>query len=319
LHAFWHARGRYSEARERLGTLLKLAGQVTPKTRVRALSVLGHLTTFQGDLESARPLYEESLAISRTLGDVASVISSLNALGVQAQLKGDLHKARTLFEECLDLAQEAGNQRAVAQSLVNLGHHVLKYGGDPEAAQPLYEKALGIAEQLNDLAVVAMCLSHLGDVAKARRDTETARAMYERAIAISGGHGERWTVALTLVDLGKLFSDLGEHRSAHRRFARALGLARDLGYYAGVARGLTAFAQSAARQGQAERALCLEGAASAIRETLGTPLYPEEKAELTRDLEPARHALGATGPEVEKAGSKMSIEDAIEFALAEEL
>ena len=319
LLAFWHARGRYSEGRERLSTLLKLPGQVTPKTRVRALNALGHLTTSQGDLKSARPLYEESLAMSRTLGDVASVVSSLNALGVQAQLRGDVHEARTRFEECLDLAQKAGNQRAVAQSLVNLGHNVLKYGGDPEAAQPLYEQARGIAEQLNDLAVVAMCLSHLGDVAKARGDTETARTMYERAIATSGGHGERWAVALTLVDLGKLFSDLGEHRSAHQRLAQALGLAREIGYYAGIARGLAAFAQSAARHGQAERALRLAGAAETIRKTLGTPLFPEEEVELARDLDPARRAFGAGAADMEKEGSKMSVEDAIELALAEEL
>jgi predicted ATPase len=319
LHAFWHARGRYSEGRERLGTLLKLPGQVTPKTRVRALVAAGDLTAFQGDITGACSLYEESLAISRQAGDIASVVSSLNALGVMAQRSGEFDKARALFLECPDLAQQLGDQRGVARALVNLGHHVLKYGGDPEGAQPVYERALGIAEQLNDLAVVAMCLSHLGDVAKARGDTQTARTMYERAIATSQGHGDRWAVALTLVDLGKLFVDQGEHQAAHQRFAQALGLAREMGYYLGIARGLDAFAHSATRRGQAERALRLAGAAAAIRQTLGTPMFPDEARELTRHLDHARHALGAAAAEAEKAGTMMSIEDAIEFALAEQI
>jgi predicted ATPase len=319
LHKFWHARGGYSEGRERLGKLLKLPGHVTPKTRVRALNAAGYMATSQGDLKAAAASYEESLAISRQLGDVAGIVTVLNALAVSARWLRDGNRARMLFQECLELAEKAGNERAVAQSLVNLGHHVLTNDGDPAAAQQLFERALSTAERLNDLSTVAMCLSHLGDVAKARQDVETARAMYERAIATSSGHGERWASALTLVDLGNLFSDQGDHRSAHQRLAKALGLAREIGYHMGVARGLEAFARSASRRGQAERSLRLSGAAASIRQLLGAPMFPEEEALLTRDLDSARRAFGAGAADVEKAGSKMSVEDAIEFALAEEL
>jgi tetratricopeptide (TPR) repeat protein len=319
LHTFWHQRGRYSEGRERIGMLLKLPGHVTPKTRARALNAAGYMATGQADLASSRPLYEESLKISRDLGDISGVVTALNALAVSEQLGGHVAHARDLFQECVELAERVGNQRAVAQSLVNLGHHILKYAGDLEAAQPLYERALAIAEQLNDRPVVAMCLSHLGDVARARKDPETARVMYERAIATSGEHGDRWAVALTLVDLGRLFSDQGDHRACHQRLAQALGLARELGYHAGIARGLAAFAQSAARRGQSERALRLAGAAGAIRQTLGAPALPTEVIELTRELDPARRALGPAAEEAETTGARMSIEDAIEFALAEEI
>jgi predicted ATPase/tRNA A-37 threonylcarbamoyl transferase component Bud32 len=319
LHAFWHARGKYSEGRERLGLLLGLSGQVTPKTRARALNAAGYMATGQGDLALSRLLYDESLAISRNLGDIASEVTALNALAYSEALSGDGDRARALFHECVELAEKAGSERAVAQSLVNLGHHILKYGGDPEAAQPLYERALKIAERLNDVSVVAMCLSHLGDVARARKDTQTARGMYERAIATSGALGDRWAVALTLVDLGRLFCDQGEHRACHQRLAQALGLAREIGYHVGIAHGLAAFAQSAARRGQAERAMRLAGAAGAIRHTLGAPRLPIEEIELTRDLDPARRALGASAAEAETAGARMSIEDAIEFALGEEI
>jgi tetratricopeptide (TPR) repeat protein len=224
-----------------------------------------------------------------------------------------------LFQECLELAEKAGNQRAVAQSLVNLGHHILTFDGDPAAAQRLFERGLSTAEQVNDLSTIAMCLSHLGDVAKARQDPPTARAMYERAIATSGRRGDQWAVALTLVDLGDLFSDQGDHRAAHEKLSKALGLAREIGYHMGIARGLAAFARSAARRGQAERAMRLSGAAAAIRQLVGAPMTPEEEAQLTHDLEPVRQALGAAAPDVEKTGFKMTLEDAIEFALAEEI
>jgi tetratricopeptide (TPR) repeat protein len=143
--------------------------------------------------------------------------------------------------------------------------------------------------------------------------------MYERAIATSGRRGDQWAVALTLVDLGDLFSDQGDHRAAHEKLSKALGLAREIGYHMGIARGLAAFARSAARRGQAERAMRLSGAAAAIRQLVGAPMTPEEEAQLTHDLEPVRQALGAAAPDVEKTGFKMTLEDAIEFALAEEI
>jgi predicted ATPase len=319
LHAFWHSRGEVREGRERLRRLLGLPGNVAPKTRVRALNTAGHLATGQLDLASARALYEESLAIGRDVGDTASVVSALNALAVVARHRGDPAHARALFQECLELTRQAADQRAVAQSLINLGHQVLKFDHDPEAAHALYENALEIAERLHDVAAVAMCLSHLGDVARARGNVSTAHAMYERAIATFGDLGDRWALALTLVDLGELFTDQGEHQAGHRRFAQALALAREIGYYAGIARGMEAFARSAARRGQSARALRLAGAADAIRQVRGAPLLPAEETALARDLDRARQTLGTAAAAADAEGRRMSIENAIEYALSERL
>jgi hypothetical protein len=143
--------------------------------------------------------------------------------------------------------------------------------------------------------------------------------MYERAITTFGDLGDRWALALTLVDLGELFTDQGEHQAGHRRFAQALALARDIGYYAGIARGMEAFARSAARRGQSARALHLAGAADAIRQVRGAPLLPAEETALARDLDMARQTLGTAAAAADAEGRRMSIEDAIEYALSERL
>jgi tetratricopeptide (TPR) repeat protein len=277
------------------------------------------MATGQLDFALARCLFEESLAIGRDLGDTACVVSALNALAFVARHRGDPAHARTFFEECLELSQEAADERGVVRSLINLGQQILKFDRDPEAAHALYKNALAIAERLNDVAAVAMCLSHLGDVAKARGDPSTAQAMYERAIATFGDLGDRWAVALTLVDLGELFADQGEHQAGHQRFAQALGLAREIGYPSGIARGMEAFARSAARRGQAARALRLAGAAAAIRKMVGAPLFPAEEITLGRDLDHARQTLGTAAAAAEAEGRRMSVEDAIEYALSERL
>jgi hypothetical protein len=73
----------------------------------------------------------------------------------------------------------------------------------------------------------------------------------------------------------------------------------------------------AALQGEAERALRLVGAASALRESIGQPLSSVEGAKLERMLEPARQQLGETGQAAAwSAGRAMSLEEAVSSALA---
>ena len=318
LNNFWRARGRATEGRERLGTLLRLPGHASPKTRMRALKAAGDLAVAQADIPSARPLFEESLALGRNFGDAASVVQALNALASVVRSSGEVGRARKLFEECVDLVQQAADERAVVRALINLGQHALKYEHDPEAARALYDRALAAAERLHDRQAIAMCFSHLGDVAKARSDFRGARGLYERALAAFGDLGDRRAILWTLVDLGDLFADQGEHDAAHQRFAQALGVAREIEDDSGVALALSAAARSAARRGLATRALRLAGAADAIHLALRTPPRHLEAAQMARDLEPARQALGPAAGTTEQEGREMSLEDAIEYALREE-
>ena len=321
LHAFWQARGCYTEGRDRLAALLEIPGPVSGKTRARGLSAAGNLAMTQFDLEAARSLYEESLATSRNLSDPAGIMSALNALAYNARNRGDLPRARALFEECLELAQGTGDQRAVARALVNLGQQILKYECDPASADVLYERARATAARLGDAGMAAMCENHLGDVARARRDFAAARAAYERALAAFRGLGDERAAALTLVDLGELMADHGEHRAAIEVLARALGTYRELGYRPGIARVFDVLAHSAARRGLAERAVRLAGAAAAIRQTLGAALPFPTIEEIARrhDLEVARDALGHAGPLADREGRAMTIENAIEYALSERI
>ena len=318
LNKFWLARGRATEGRERLGTLLRLPGHASPKTRMRALKAAGDLAVAQADIPSARPLFEESLALGRNFGDAASVVQALNSLASVVRSSGEVGRARKLFEECVDLVQRAADERAVVRALINLGQHALRYEHDPEAARALYDRALAAAERLHDRQAIAMCFSHLGDVAKARSDFRGARGLYERALAAFGDLGDRRAILWTLVDLGDLFADQGDHDGAHQRFAQALGVAREIEDDSGVALALSAAARSAARRGLATRALRLAGAADAIHLALRTQPRHLEAAQMARDLEPARQALGPAAGTTEQEGREMSLEDAVEYALREE-
>jgi hypothetical protein len=92
-----------------------------------------------------------------------------------------------------------------------------------------------------------------------------------------------------------------------------------MGHRRGVARALEAFACFAAKRGHAARALCLAGAADAVRHTTGAVVHSKsERASLARVLDRARQRLGDAAVAAEMQGWSITMEAAIHYALSEE-
>jgi hypothetical protein len=72
----------------------------------------------------------------------------------------------------------------------------------------------------------------------------------------------------------------------------------------------------AAAEAQPERALHLAGAAASMRDTAGSPRKPAEGARLERALAVARMALGSAAEATWQRGRRMSVQEAVDAALA---
>jgi tetratricopeptide (TPR) repeat protein len=120
LWRFWYVRGYYREGRERLVGLLALPGAARRlAARAKALHAAGVLAHYQGDYDAADPLYEESLAIKRDLGDRRGIAKLLGDLGNVAYEHGDYRQARSLLEESLAIQQKLGDRWGIAAPLNN--------------------------------------------------------------------------------------------------------------------------------------------------------------------------------------------------------
>ncbi|MFL5732491.1 MAG: tetratricopeptide repeat protein, partial [Chloroflexia bacterium] len=133
--------GYYGEGRERLAGMLALSAPPTPPTvqalpshsqtqttshsrlsfTARALNGAGALAALQGDYATARSMYEESLAISRELGDKRGIAVSLGNLGNVAYGQGDYAIAHSLYEGSLALMRELGVSWGIGWILAGLG------------------------------------------------------------------------------------------------------------------------------------------------------------------------------------------------------
>src|SRR5262249_45816271 len=100
----------------------------------------------QGDYEAARSLYDESLAISRELGNKVSIAISLNNLGKIAREQGDPRAARALHRESLLIRRELGDSGGFPWSLEAFAH--LAAPVDPERAARLWGAAEALRQAL---------------------------------------------------------------------------------------------------------------------------------------------------------------------------
>jgi tetratricopeptide (TPR) repeat protein len=67
---------------------------------------LGNIALSQRETSCAQSYFEESLALSRDLGEKVGIVASLQSLGQLMITKNDYESARILYKESLDLAKD---------------------------------------------------------------------------------------------------------------------------------------------------------------------------------------------------------------------
>lgn len=200
---YWIARGLWREGRSLLDSLLARCDESFTKSRAGALMMSAQLSLMLGegevgerraleaqalfesigdeanvaevlntrsqgawerlDLDGARRLGEQSLALRRKLGLRESVTNSLNQLGVVARSAGDFDAARGFLEEALALQREVGNPFALAIILSNLAVAVIGLR-DFERARGLLLEALDAARACSSRRGELFALTNLASI-----------------------------------------------------------------------------------------------------------------------------------------------------------
>ncbi len=319
---FWMVRGHVSEGRERFASLLARFPLRDPSghraaERAKALHAAASLASIQGDSAAARSLQEEGLAISRALADKIGACSALEGLVLMATIQGDYLAARAYAEEFLETARAAGDKRMIGLALQSRAN-VLHEQGDYAAACALAEESVRVLSDAEDPMVAAAYVT-LGVMLQELGDYDAAQSCTEAALVRFRQHGNRREVALVLANLGSIAVARGDMVAANERLRECLVIQQELIDAAGIALVLERFAALAAGQHRHRRAICVAGAAAALREASNSTLPPGSQTKLEQQLSASRQALDATGvAQAWAEGHAMSLEDAISFTLGQE-
>ena len=188
----------------------------------------------------------------------------------------------------------------------------------PPRQDPHLERALELLEGLDDPAAVATGLLYAGLAAHFTGQFEESCARYERSVDLCRAAGYRSVAARSLQQLGQSRLELGDIRGARSALEEALPTCLELGDRWVVPVVMVGFAGVAARTGRPRRALRLAGVARGLCEAGQFSMPVPVDTELERWLAPARNQLGSAAAQVMAEGRRMSLAEAVSYALADE-
>lgn len=289
LGTYWWIRGYLQEGRDYcVAALAYEDAGVQSGAKASALNSAALLAWSQGDFAAAREFHEDALVIWRALGDSDHAAASMNNLASVLREQGDYVQAEALFHEALAVKRAAGDPLWEAYVLGNLG---LLHGeqGDFSVAKPFWNKSLELYKRNGSGRGVAWCLVSLAAIAYNLGDNSKATTLAEESEKTFRDLGDRVGLARTLRVLGMISQRQCSFEKAEHNFTECLALCRDLGDRRGLAATLEALASLAATHTRDyERAAKLWGVSEVLRETIGAPLTPVQRAAYVSAVEEAR-------------------------------
>ena len=150
-----------------------------PSTTSRSLYLLGLVAHNQGDLDQARPLYDEALALARDRHDTHYEAMFLNSLGDLAAAQNDPLAAQKRYEEALAIWRQRRDKWGIDIALLNLGNVALQIR-DLARAGELFGEGLVISAEVGDQARIADYLAAVGRLAAAAGQWQSAARLLER-------------------------------------------------------------------------------------------------------------------------------------------
>jgi predicted ATPase/class 3 adenylate cyclase len=218
VHRYWFIRGLMGFGlRATMAALARPGMQARTSERSRGMFEAGQLCCFMGRYGEAKALLEESLAISRELGDRNRIAQALQPLAMTVSGLGDLAAARRYVEESVELARALGDKRQLANAIIGLAQ-IHRVEGSLELAGPLYEQALALAREIGHREAVAIGLLNLAMVWIGRGAGEHARAALAEAVSLAHSLGSKLVGQGALDVATGLAAMQGDHEHAARWF-----------------------------------------------------------------------------------------------------
>jgi len=143
---------------------------------------------------------------------------------------------------------------------------------------PMLEKSLALFREIGDKWGVAAASMLLGQEALQRGDVTTARSLTKESVQLCREVGHRWIMSQALTILAKVAETEHDKLMARTLYQESLDVAREVGDKVLIALGLEGLARMVVTQGEPVWATRLWGAAAALRDTIGAPMPPIERA-----------------------------------------
>ena len=188
--------------------------------------------------------------------------------------------------------RELGNKRGTAFALVSYALMLLASHHDAEMVHPMLKESLALFREVGDKWGVAAASMLLGQMALQRGDMASARSLANVSVQLCREIGHRSFMSQALTVLAKVAETEQDQVLARTLYQESLDVVREMGDKVLIALGLEGVAGVVGAQGEPVWATRLWAAASVLRETIGAPMLPIERAGYERAVATVRMHLG---------------------------
>jgi predicted ATPase len=219
---YWQMRGHLHEGRARMQQVLAMPNtDAFPLDRLLALEAAGGLAYWQADMEAAQGFYDDSLALTRRVGDKQAIANAIynDAFPILVG-RTQLERARALLLEALPLFQELKDEVGVGRTYWGLGNADY-FQRIYEPARQQLEAAEAIFRRLDVRFDLAWSLHTLGLVALKTDRVAAARAYFTEALTMFVQAQDVSGILLQLDNLAAVARLEGDPVGATRLFAAA--------------------------------------------------------------------------------------------------
>ncbi|MGB2938672.1 MAG: adenylate/guanylate cyclase domain-containing protein [Candidatus Dormiibacterota bacterium] len=267
----------------------------------------------RGHLFEGRQRAEEALAVVRQ-PDLR--YTALEAAGGIAYWQGDQDAANGFYQEALDIARAGRDKRLLANALYNAAFPDIIIGQSIERPEKLLAESLKLFGELGDEAGRAKVLWGSADLhyMTEPRDWRAAIDQLLEAQPIFENEGDNFSLAWCLYTLGGCYMGVRQFDPAAKALTRSLEMFRDADDRSGIVLLFDQMALLAIAQGDRVGGARLDGAARALEQASGVGLIAS-RITIEPELEEVAKHLSETQPEDWAAGQRMSVDEAIAYAL----
>ncbi len=308
--------GSLHEAEQTYRQAMELADQLGDQAlHIRCRIEMGDLLRKQSNYGDALALFDSAQVDAEKIDFQAGVGRALHFKASVKFFQGDLEMARQFYEESLAIRRRLNDQRNITKGLINLGA-IARSRGSYAEARAYQKEAVAILRQLNDRWPLATALNNLGNVSLDMGHIVDARRYLEEAVAIQREIGHRWFLGNALNNLANVTREQGDFSTAENLYRESVRIYRELNDRWALSYLLEDIGTLAAMRGRGERALRLIGAADTVRGEIKAPLSTVERQKLDEKLAVVRESLNDAAGTHWQAGQALTLEEALEEALA---
>jgi non-specific serine/threonine protein kinase len=181
---FWIMRGAFSEGQHWLSRALSMNPAPGARVRARASTGLGDMLFFQGDLEGAGGMFEESVLHARTAGDFAAAAHALGMHALACMERNDLAAGARLAAEALEVASATQTLEARGPAASFFAYQALDQG-DVDRSASLQEELLALTRASGNTWALALIMFDLSLVRVVQGRAGDASVLCAEAIALS--------------------------------------------------------------------------------------------------------------------------------------